>query len=53
MAEQSYNPIVPRKDGGAVLQPHSTSEGGEPQGSRKGAATEPAGGKGEAGVRIC
>ena len=42
-----------RMDVGAVLQPHSTDEGGEPQGSRKGAATVPAGGKGEADVRIC
>src|SRR6516164_7619732 len=34
-----------RKDGGAVLRPHSTDEGGEPQ-DPKGAATEPTGGKG-------
>jgi len=38
---------------GAVLQPYSTDEGGEPQGSRKGAATASTGGKGEADVRIC
>ena len=38
-------------DGGAVLRPRSTEEGGEPQGS-KGAATEPTGGKGGTGARI-
>src|SRR5216683_4636097 len=39
-------PEEARTDAGAVLQPYSTDEGGEPQGSRKGAATEPTGGKG-------
>jgi hypothetical protein len=39
-------------DGRAVLRPRSTEEGGEPQGS-EGAATEPTGGKGETGARIC
>ena len=42
-----------RRDVGAVLQPHITDEGGEPQGFRKGAATGPTVGKGEASVRIC
>jgi hypothetical protein len=46
-------PEEARMDLGAVLQPHSTDEGGEPQGSRQGAATASTGGKGEAGVRIC
>jgi hypothetical protein len=46
-------PESARRDVGAVLQPHSTDEGGEPQGFRKGAATGPSGGKGEASVRIC
>jgi hypothetical protein len=46
-------PEEARRDGGAVLQPHTTDEGGEPQGFRKGAATGPTGGKGEASVRIC
>jgi hypothetical protein len=40
MAEQSYNPIAPRKVGNR-------------RASRKGAATVPTGGKGEASVRIC
>ena len=40
MAEQSYNSIVPRKVGNR-------------RASRKGAATVPTGGKGEASVRIC
>ena len=35
-----------RMDGRAVVPPHTTEEGGEPQGSRKGAATVPTGGKG-------
>jgi hypothetical protein len=34
-------------DGRAVLRPYSTSEGGEPQGFRIGAATGSTGGKGE------
>ena len=38
-------------DGGAVLRPRSTDEGGEPQGSQ-GAATEPTRGKGGTGARI-
>jgi hypothetical protein len=42
-----------RRDVGAVLQPHTTDEGGEPQGFRKGAATGATGGKGEASERIC
>ena len=46
-------PEEARTDLGAVLQPHSTDEGGEPQGFRQGAATASTGGKGEAGVRIC
>src|ERR1700746_129805 len=37
-------------DGGAVVRPHSTREGGEPQGPR-GAATVPTGGKGETSGR--
>src|SRR5271156_3719048 len=40
-------------DGGAVLRPRSTGEGGEPQGSEVGAATIPTGGKGETGGRGC
>ena len=44
--------LWPRETGGAgkgrraVLRFHSTDEGGEPQGSREGAATVPSGGKG-------
>jgi hypothetical protein len=41
-----------RKDGGAVLRPHSTDEGGEPQGSER-AAMESTGEKGETSARIC
>ena len=36
-----------RKEGGAVLQPHSTEEGGEPQGSRKGRPRNPLEGRGK------
>lgn len=39
-------------DSGEVLRPHSTVEGGEPQGSRAGAATVSTGGKGETAGRI-
>jgi hypothetical protein len=46
-------PEEARTDPGAVLQPYSTDEGGEPQGSRRGAATASTGGKREADVRIC
>jgi RNA-directed DNA polymerase len=34
-------------EGGAVLQPHSTAEGGEPQGSRKGRPRDPLEGRGK------
>jgi hypothetical protein len=34
-------------DVGAVLQPHSTDEGGEPQGSRKGRPRYPPEGRGK------
>lgn len=51
------NPRVDRRVHGrvfrAVLQLHSTDEGGEPQGFRKEAATVAAGGKGGASSRIC
>src|SRR6266851_9330275 len=33
-------------DGGAVVEPHSTDEGGEPQGSRKGRPRDPLEGRG-------
>jgi len=46
-------PEEARTDAGAVLQPNSTEEGGELQGSRKGRPQDPNGGKGEADVRIC
>lgn len=39
-------------DSREVLRPHSTDEGGEPQGSRAGAATVSTGGKGETAGRI-
>ena len=35
------------RDDGAVLQPHSTDEGGEPQGSRKGRPRYPPEGRGK------
>ena len=35
------------RDDGAVLQPHSTGEGGEPQGSRKGRPRYPPEGRGK------
>jgi hypothetical protein len=34
-------------EGGAVLQPHNTAEGGEPQGSRKGRPRDPLEGRRE------
>lgn len=43
---------VTATDSGEVLRPYSTDEGGEPQGSRSGAATVSIGGKGEAAGRI-
>jgi hypothetical protein len=36
-----------RKDGRAVLQPHTTDEGGEPQGFRKGRPRNPLEGRGK------
>ena len=40
-------PKEARTDLGAVLQPHSTDEGGEPQGSRKGRPRYPLEGRGK------
>ena len=40
-------PEEARKDAGAVLQPHSTDEGGEPQGSCKGWPRHPLEGRGK------
>ena len=40
-------PEEARTDPGAVLQPHSTDEGGEPQGSRKGRPRYPPEGRGK------
>jgi hypothetical protein len=40
-------PKVNGKDGRAVLRTHSTCEGGEPQGSRKGRPRNPLEGRGE------
>src|SRR5215471_9603717 len=40
-------PEEARTDLGAVLQPHSTDEGGEPQGSRKGRPRHPLEGRGK------
>ena len=42
-------PEEARTDAGAVLQPNSTDEGGEPQGSRKGRPRNPLEGRGEQG----
>jgi hypothetical protein len=40
-------PEEARTDVGAVLRPHSTGEGGEPQGSRKGRPRNPREGRGK------
>src|SRR5215471_21762795 len=40
-------PEEARMDLGAVLQPHSTDEGGEPQGSRQGRPRDPPEGRGK------
>ena len=40
-------PEEARTDAGAVLQPHSTDEGGKPQGSRKGRPRNPLEGRGK------
>jgi hypothetical protein len=40
-------PEEARTDAGAVLQPNSTEEGGEPQGSRKGRPQYPLEGRGK------
>ena len=40
-------PKEARTDAGAVLQPYSTDEGGEPQGSRKGRPRNPLEGRGK------
>jgi hypothetical protein len=43
-------PEEARMDAGAVLQPNSTDEGGEPQGSRKGRPRNPLEGRGKQAI---